>query len=33
MPLRGAQIRLGEHTLTAQEPLPADLRDALTRID
>ena len=30
---RTAQIRAGQHTLTAQDPLPADLRDALALIN
>ena len=30
---RTVQIRLGTHTLTADEPLPPDLRDALAQIN
>ena len=30
---RSVQIRLGEHTLTAEDPLPAGLRDALAQIN
>jgi hypothetical protein len=29
---RTIRIRAGRHTLTAEEPLPADLRDALALI-
>ncbi len=29
---RTVQIRVGQHTLTAADPLPADLRDALAQI-
>jgi hypothetical protein len=29
---RTTQIRVGQHTLTAEDPLPPDLRDALARI-
>ena len=29
---RTVQIRIGDHLLTAQDPLPTDLRDALTAI-
>ena len=29
---RTVQIRAGQHTLTAADPLPADLRDALAQI-
>jgi hypothetical protein len=29
---RTVQIRLGQHTITAEDPLPADLRDALAQI-
>lgn len=28
---RTVEIRIGEHTLTAEDPLPIDLRDALAR--
>jgi hypothetical protein len=28
---RTAQIRVGQHLLTAEEPLPAELRDALAQ--
>jgi transposase len=30
---RTVQIRAGQHTLTAEDPLPADLREALARIN
>ena len=30
---RTVQIRAGHHILTAEEPLPADLRDALALIN
>ncbi len=30
---RSVQIRLGEHTLSAEDPLPTDLRDALAQIN
>jgi hypothetical protein len=30
---RTAQIRAGQHILTAEDPLPPDLRDALTLIN
>jgi len=30
---RTVEIRLGEHTLTAEDPLPTDLRDALAQIN
>jgi len=30
---RTAQIRAGQHVLTAEDPLPPDLRDALTLIN
>lgn len=30
---RNVQIRLGEHTLRAKDPLPPDLRDALVQIN
>jgi transposase len=30
---RTVQIRAGQHTLTAEDPLPADLRDALALIN
>jgi hypothetical protein len=29
---RSVQIRAGQHLLTAEDPLPADLRDALAQI-
>ena len=29
---RSVQVRIGEHTLTAEDPLPAELRDALAQI-
>ena len=29
---RTIQIRAGQHTITAEDPLPADLRDALDHI-
>ena len=29
---RTVEIRAGQHTITAEDPLPADLRDALARI-
>jgi len=31
-PYRTVQIRVGEHTVTAEEPLPPELRDALAQI-
>jgi len=30
---RTVQIRVGQHTLTAEDPLPPDLRDALAQIN
>ena len=30
---RTVQIRAGQHTMTAEDPLPADLRDALALIN
>ena len=30
---RTVEIRAGQHTITAEDPLPADLRDALARIN
>ena len=30
---RTVQIRVGAHTLTAEDPLPPDLRDALAQIN
>jgi transposase len=30
---RTVQIRVGQHTVTAEDPLPADLRDALAQIN
>ena len=30
---RTVAIRLGQHTVTAEDPLPADLRDALAHIN
>ena len=30
---RTVAIRLGQHTVTAEDPLPADLRDALAQIN
>ena len=29
---RTVAIRMGQHTVTAEDPLPADLRDALAQI-
>ena len=29
---RTVQIQVGKHTVTAEDPLPADLRDALAQI-
>jgi hypothetical protein len=30
---RTVQIRVGQHTVTAEDPLPAELRDALAQIN
>jgi len=30
---RTVAIRVGQHTITAEDPVPADLRDALAQIN